>query len=55
MGPLPRIWHDLIAKWQSGQLCLLPFSFETDCWDTHDAMQGADPGFALEPGGGEAR
>lgn len=23
------------------------FSFETDCWDTHDAMQGADPGFVL--------
>jgi rhodanese-related sulfurtransferase len=23
------------------------FTFETDCWDTHDAMRGADPGFVL--------
>lgn len=23
------------------------FSFETDCWDTHDALQQADPGFVL--------
>ncbi len=23
------------------------FAFETDCWDTHDAMRGSDPGFAL--------
>ena len=22
-------------------------SFETDCWDTHDAMRGATPGFVL--------
>jgi rhodanese-related sulfurtransferase len=21
--------------------------FETDCWDTHDAMRSADPGFVL--------
>jgi rhodanese-related sulfurtransferase len=23
------------------------FMFETDCWDTHDAMRSADPGFVL--------
>ena len=23
------------------------FAFETDCWDTHDAMKSADPGFVL--------
>ena len=23
------------------------FAFETDCWDTHDAMSKADPGFVL--------
>jgi rhodanese-related sulfurtransferase len=23
------------------------FMFETDCWDTHDAMRGPDPGFVL--------
>lgn len=23
------------------------FNYETDCWDTHDAMQSADPGFVL--------
>jgi rhodanese-related sulfurtransferase len=23
------------------------FTFETDCWDTHDAMRGSDPGFVL--------
>lgn len=23
------------------------FQFETDCWDTHEAMQSADPGFVL--------
>jgi rhodanese-related sulfurtransferase len=23
------------------------FTFETDCWDTHDAMRAADPGFVL--------
>lgn len=23
------------------------FMFETDCWDTHDAMGSADPGFVL--------
>ncbi|WP_250626794.1 rhodanese-like domain-containing protein [Pinirhizobacter soli] len=23
------------------------FAFETDCWDTHDAMSKADPGFIL--------
>jgi rhodanese-related sulfurtransferase len=23
------------------------FAFETDCWDTHDAMTGSDPGFVL--------
>jgi rhodanese-related sulfurtransferase len=23
------------------------FRFETDCWDTHDAMRGPDPGFVL--------
>lgn len=23
------------------------FTFETDCWDVHDAMSGADPGFVL--------
>lgn len=23
------------------------FRFETDCWDTHDAMQSPDPGFVL--------
>lgn len=22
-------------------------AFETDCWDTHDAMRSADPGFVL--------
>jgi rhodanese-related sulfurtransferase len=22
-------------------------TFETDCWDTHDAMRSADPGFVL--------
>jgi rhodanese-related sulfurtransferase len=22
-------------------------TFETDCWDTHDAMQGGEPGFVL--------
>lgn len=23
------------------------FAYETDCWDTHDAMQAANPGFVL--------
>lgn len=23
------------------------FAFETDCWDTHDALASADPGFVL--------
>ena len=23
------------------------FGFETDCWDTHDALQQAEPGFVL--------
>lgn len=23
------------------------FGFETDCWDTHEALQHADPGFVL--------
>lgn len=23
------------------------FGFETDCWDVHEAMQSADPGFVL--------
>jgi rhodanese-related sulfurtransferase len=23
------------------------FAFETDCWDTHDALQKIDPGFVL--------
>jgi rhodanese-related sulfurtransferase len=23
------------------------FALETDCWDTHDAMTGSDPGFVL--------
>jgi rhodanese-related sulfurtransferase len=23
------------------------FSFETDCWDTHEALQSDDPGFIL--------
>ena len=23
------------------------FAFETDCWDTHDALQGGAPGFIL--------
>jgi rhodanese-related sulfurtransferase len=23
------------------------FTFETDCWDTHDALQQGDPGFVL--------
>lgn len=23
------------------------FAFETDCWDTHDAMSGSAPGFVL--------
>lgn len=23
------------------------FAFETDCWDTHDALQQAEPGFVL--------
>lgn len=23
------------------------FAYETDCWDTHDAMRGANPGFVL--------
>jgi rhodanese-related sulfurtransferase len=23
------------------------FTFETDCWDTHEALQSADPGFVL--------
>ncbi|MDO1528196.1 rhodanese-like domain-containing protein [Fulvimonas sp. R45] len=23
------------------------FAFETDCWDTHDALQQGDPGFVL--------
>jgi rhodanese-related sulfurtransferase len=23
------------------------FTFETDCWDTHDAMQSGEPGFVL--------
>lgn len=23
------------------------FEFETDCWDTHAALQGGDPGFVL--------
>ena len=23
------------------------FRFETDCWDTHDALQSPDPGFVL--------
>lgn len=23
------------------------FTFETDCWDVHDALQSADPGFVL--------
>jgi rhodanese-related sulfurtransferase len=23
------------------------FSFEADCWDTHEAMQGGQPGFVL--------
>jgi rhodanese-related sulfurtransferase len=23
------------------------FSFETDCWDTHDALQSGNPGFVL--------
>jgi rhodanese-related sulfurtransferase len=23
------------------------FAFETDCWDTHDALQHAEPGFVL--------
>jgi rhodanese-related sulfurtransferase len=23
------------------------FTFETDCWDTHDALAGGDPGFVL--------
>jgi rhodanese-related sulfurtransferase len=23
------------------------FAYETDCWDTHDAMRSADPGFVL--------
>jgi len=23
------------------------FSFETDCWDTHDALKNGDPGFVL--------
>ena len=23
------------------------FAFETDCWDTHDALQKIDPGFIL--------
>jgi rhodanese-related sulfurtransferase len=23
------------------------FSFETDCWDTHEALQSDDPGFVL--------
>jgi rhodanese-related sulfurtransferase len=23
------------------------FTFETDCWDTHEAMRGSDPGFIL--------
>lgn len=23
------------------------FAFETDCWDTHDAMKSPDPGFVL--------
>jgi rhodanese-related sulfurtransferase len=23
------------------------FAYETDCWDTHEALQSADPGFVL--------
>jgi len=23
------------------------FTFETDCWDTHEAMRSSDPGFVL--------
>jgi rhodanese-related sulfurtransferase len=23
------------------------FTFETDCWDTHEALNGGDPGFVL--------
>lgn len=23
------------------------FSFETDCWDTHEALESGDPGFVL--------
>ena len=23
------------------------FTFETDCWDTHEALQSAEPGFVL--------
>lgn len=23
------------------------FAFETDCWDTHDALEGGSPGFML--------
>lgn len=23
------------------------FAFETDCWDTHEALRSADPGFVL--------
>ncbi len=23
------------------------FAFETDCWDTHDALQNSNPGFVL--------
>jgi len=23
------------------------FTFETDCWDTHEAMRGSEPGFVL--------
>ena len=30
------------------------FAFETDCWDTHDALQQAEPGFVLVDARGPA-
>jgi len=33
--------QEAIARFES------ELRFETDCWDTHDALQSADPGFVL--------
>ena len=37
----PAAPADVLARYEA------EFTFETDCWDVHDAMKSPDPGFVL--------